>query len=138
MIIHGLDGCAPTPLAHYLKAVGILRLVSEQADANARCWWQGESFRFASHLSEDDLMRFFLEQYSPTPFVAPWNGGTGFYPKDRKAAKALRMITETTSPRFAAYRAAIVDATAVVGTRKAAPEKKDKEDFLSTCKLAWR
>lgn len=34
--IHKLDGCAPTPLAHYLKALGILRLVAEQADPNAR------------------------------------------------------------------------------------------------------
>jgi len=25
-----LPGCAPTPLAHYLKALGVLRLLAEQ------------------------------------------------------------------------------------------------------------
>jgi len=34
--IHKLDGCAPTPLAHYLKALAILRLVAEQRDASVR------------------------------------------------------------------------------------------------------
>jgi len=35
MHIHDLNGCAPVPLAHYLKALGILRLVAEQADPGA-------------------------------------------------------------------------------------------------------
>ncbi len=39
MIVHRLGGCAPTPLANYLKALGILRVVAEQADAEARGWW---------------------------------------------------------------------------------------------------
>ena len=43
--VHELDGCAPTPLAHYLKALGILRLVAEQADEHARGWWEGNHFR---------------------------------------------------------------------------------------------
>jgi CRISPR-associated protein Csx17 len=42
-IVH-LAGCAPTPLAHYLKALGILRLVAEQKDENACGYWQGEHF----------------------------------------------------------------------------------------------
>jgi CRISPR-associated protein Csx17 len=32
---HVLGGCRPVPLASYLKALGVLRLVSEQADPNA-------------------------------------------------------------------------------------------------------
>jgi len=37
MPVIALNGCAPIPLAHYLKALGILRLVaeSEHGDANA-------------------------------------------------------------------------------------------------------
>ena len=42
--VHQLDGCAPAPLAHYLKALGILRLVAEQADRDARGWWDGDRF----------------------------------------------------------------------------------------------
>jgi hypothetical protein len=37
-----LPGCAPIPLAHYLKALGILRLVAEDRErgdpAAAGCW----------------------------------------------------------------------------------------------------
>ena len=33
--VHQLRGCAPAPLAHYLKALAILRLVSEQRDPAA-------------------------------------------------------------------------------------------------------
>lgn len=40
MRLHRLDGCAPTPLAHYLKALGVLRLVAEQLDPQARGWWE--------------------------------------------------------------------------------------------------
>lgn len=32
---HKLSGCSPAPLANYLKALGILRLVSEQTDPTA-------------------------------------------------------------------------------------------------------
>ena len=32
MFVHKLEGCRPQPLAGYLKALGVLRLVSEQAD----------------------------------------------------------------------------------------------------------
>ena len=48
--VHELDGCAPTPLAHYLKALGILRLVAEQADEHARGWWEGNHFRLGVDL----------------------------------------------------------------------------------------
>ena len=34
--MHTLKGCSPAPLANYLKALGVLRLVAEQADLNAR------------------------------------------------------------------------------------------------------
>ena len=69
--LHVLKGCAPTPLANYLKALGILRLVGEQADPQARGWWEGERFCLLTTLSKEELERFFLEDYAPTPLVAP-------------------------------------------------------------------
>ena len=57
---HTLTGCSPTPLAHYLKALGILRLVSEQADPSARGAWRDEAFILATKLSADELTDFFL------------------------------------------------------------------------------
>ncbi|HID49928.1 MAG TPA: hypothetical protein EYP40_10025, partial [Chromatiales bacterium] len=79
-----LQGCTPTPLASYLKALAIHRLVAEQKDPEARGWWQGQHFVLESTLDEDGLKAFFLDEYRPTPIIAPWNGGSGFYPKDNK------------------------------------------------------
>ena len=87
-----LNGCTPTPLASYLKALGVLRLISspanhvsgEAADPHARGWWQNECFHLRTTLSHDALLRFFLYDYAPSPIIAPWNGGSGFYPKDNK------------------------------------------------------
>lgn len=88
--VHDLDGCAPTPLAHYLKALGILRLVAEQIDPQVRGWWEGETFRLATTLAHDELETFFFDRYEPTPLLAPWNGASGFFKTWDKKAKKLR------------------------------------------------
>ncbi|MDZ7810555.1 MAG: hypothetical protein U5L11_11035 [Arhodomonas sp.] len=43
-----LPGCGPIPLAGYLKALGVLRLVAEQADPDARGYWEDEQFIVAA------------------------------------------------------------------------------------------
>ena len=73
-----LAGCSPEPLAHYLKALGVLRLVSEQADPDARGFWDGDIFVLRTSLDEPALLSFFAERYAPTPLLSPWNGGSGF------------------------------------------------------------
>lgn len=70
-----LKGCTPEPLMAYLKALGILRLVSEQKDSGARGWWKNDVFWLRSTLDQDALVKFFLEEYAPTPIVVPWSGG---------------------------------------------------------------
>ena len=100
-----LAGCQPEPLSGYLKALGILRLVAEQSDPNARGNWSAEGFVLHSSLTKDDLCTYFLQKYSPTPIVSPWNGGSGFNPKDN--TEALNVISSSNSPRLAAFRAVI-------------------------------
>ena len=90
-----LTGCSPVPLAHYLKALAILRLISEQRDGTATGYWQGNTFVLDSVLDESALLHFFLHEYSPTPIVDPWNGGSGFYQQERK----LNEIDPTTGKR---------------------------------------
>ena len=85
-----LHGCAPTPLASYLKALGVLRLISspanhvsgEAADPHARGWWANERFHLRTTLSRDALLHFFLYDYAPSPIIAPWNGRAGFLEGD--------------------------------------------------------
>lgn len=102
--IHNLDGCAPTPLAHYLKALGILRLLAEQVDPDVRGWWEGDRFRVTTVLSRAELETFFLRDYAPSALVAPWNKGSGFF---AQADPALTPIEAAPGQRFAPFRIGI-------------------------------
>ncbi len=99
-----LAGCAPTPLASYLKALGIFRLVSEQADPSARGFWRNEAFVLSTTLTQEQLAEYFLTRYAPTPLIDPWNGGSGFLKND-KAAGFLKQFEQSPSPRLARYQA---------------------------------
>lgn len=70
-----LEGCTPEPLMSYLKALGVFRLVSEQADRDATACWENDVFTLYTCLDRDALVKFFLEAYKPTPIVVPWSGG---------------------------------------------------------------
>ncbi len=100
-----LDGCSPEPLASYLKALAVFRLVAEQSDPEVHGMWDGDAFVLESKLDGAGLVRFFLEDYAPSPFVAPWNGGSGFYPGDNK--EGIECIRSSDSARFMGYRRAL-------------------------------
>jgi CRISPR-associated protein Csx17 len=128
-----LSGCRPEPLAAYLKALGVLRLVAEQEDAQARGFWWGERFVLQSRLDHEALQAFFRERWYPTPIVAPWNGGSGFWPST--SDEALRRIEQSQDPRLAKYAEAIACARAVIRELELteAPEKGPlKTALLST------
>lgn len=80
-----LTGCAPTPLADYLKALGVLRLVSEQKDESAKGYWCEDGFLLQTSLSDEEFSLFFLNEYSPSPIFTPWNGGSGFFYQETKS-----------------------------------------------------
>lgn len=109
MQIHVLRGCSPTPLAHYLKALGVFRLVSEQADPQTRGWWEGERFHLMTKLSKDELGSFVLEHYEPTPIFNPWGGRSGFYTgsSEKTARDALSAIELSQTERLTRFREAI-------------------------------
>jgi CRISPR-associated protein Csx17 len=139
-----LEGCRPEPLAYYLKALGVLRLISEQADPEARGWWADDVFWLRTKLSREELERFFLEDYQPTPVVAPWNGGSGFYPNDRK--DAIEAIFSSHVSRFANYRSIIKQSKEIIQSLalKDKPDADDKQRLLRSCRgcfseksLAW-
>jgi CRISPR-associated protein Csx17 len=132
-----LHGCAPVPLAHYLKALGILRVVSEQRDADAKAAWRNDHVTLLTNLSSDALVGFFLWDYSPSPVLAPWNGGSGFFPKDNK--EALEAIKRSDVVRLSAYRAGIAAAHKALASL-AIDEKPDgdtKALLLQSCRNAF-
>ena len=113
-----LRGCAPAPLASYLKALGVLRLIAspanhvsgEAADPHARGWWENECFHLRTTLSRDALLHFFLHDYAPSPIIAPWNGRAGFLEGDagetstRGGAVLMRNVENSTCRRLELMR----------------------------------
>ena len=108
---HVLAGCAPVPLAGYLKALGVFRLVAEQEDENAHGFWRDERFVLRTKLTGDELVWFFAETYQPSPIISPWNGRAGFLEGDdagssRKGAKIIRLY-KGAGDRFIKLRNAV-------------------------------
>lgn len=134
MHLHQLCGCAPIPLAHYLKALGILRLVAEQKDPTARGFWKDDAFCLVTRLDAEELKDFFLNDYAPTPVVAPWNSGSGFWPKDNKSG--IEPLARAETPRFAAYREAIGVAREAFGGLKEAPKSDEKTRRVGNLRAA--
>src|SRR6185312_8891608 len=151
---HVLQGCAPVPLAGYLKALGVFRLVAEQKDADARGFWRNERFVLKTRLPKDELTAFFLDDFCPTPVISPWNGGSGFYFQEGKtkekdsitgkrtktgvrdqpteATRVLDNILVSKAERLRAYREAIESAKASLKSRSlnAAPGDDEKTAFV--------
>jgi CRISPR-associated protein Csx17 len=129
-----LPGCSPTPLASYLKALGLFRLLSTQCpESNPKAHWQRNTFVLTSSHDRAKLVDFFLHRYAPTPIISPWNGDGGFFADSRKAGReSLGAIEKSRAPRFELYRKAISAARSAVdqGGFSICPEKGDDKDRL--------
>ena len=128
---HVLEGCAPVPLAGYLKALGVFRLVAEQADENAHGFWHDERFVLKTALNEESLVQFFIEKWRPTPVVAPWNGGSGFWPKDNR--EGIDAVMASNASRFNGYKETIRLCKILIDEKQfsEAPKQEDKTGFIS-------
>jgi CRISPR-associated protein Csx17 len=151
---HVLEGCAPVPLAGYLKALGVFRLVAEQKDPNARGCWRDERFVLKTRLAKRELTGFLLDEVCPTPVISPWNAGSGFYFQEGKArqkdpatgkriktgvrdqpteaTRVLDTILGSDTERLRAYREAIGRAKARLAARTldAAPSDDQKAALI--------
>lgn len=118
-----LKGCTPFPLSSYLKSLGVLRIVTQQADDAARGYWNGTQFVLRTRLDTEDILGFFVDRYVPSPIVVPWSGNDFFgvrshipseeFTKKFKEAptssKAIEAVCVSVSPRLATYRRSIQD-----------------------------
>jgi CRISPR-associated protein Csx17 len=140
-----LPGCRPEPLIAYLKALGIFRLVAEQADHAARAAWEGDVFVLHTALSEAELLAFFQERYTPTPIVAPWNGEDFFKlrdivktyrpDKEPKGAEVFAAILKSKTERLASFRDAIHQALELMRGLNIEREKPKKKGQAATLKI---
>ena len=81
-----LTGCRHDVLGHALKAIGVLRAIStcasqEDCDPNVEGWWNPDSAAFmirsTRYPDAASLVKFFGENYRPTPIIAAWNKSGG-------------------------------------------------------------
>jgi CRISPR-associated protein Csx17 len=81
-----LPGCRHDILGHYLKAIGLLRVIARCADQDhrdpeAEGWWDMDQacFRLRSekYPTMEKLVEFFEKYYRPTPVMAAWNKDAG-------------------------------------------------------------
>jgi len=128
-----LKGCSTEPLSSYLKALGVFRLVVEQADADAKGYWKNGVFIIQSKLNEKELVNFFLTKYAPTPIISPWNNGCGFLKKKGKTT-SLDNLLKSKDPRLNALHETIEKAREVVAAARVDGlplDKLDKKDNAS-------
>jgi CRISPR-associated protein Csx17 len=103
-----IPGATPATLLGYLIGLGLLRVVARQADPAARACWRDGALELECGFDADTLGAFLLERWVPCPVVSPWNGGSGFFPKDNVAA--FDAIEADDGPRLAPFRAAVAAA----------------------------
>lgn len=125
---------------NYLKALGILRLVSEQADARVRAKWADGVFTLESALDREALIQFLAEKYCPTPVLSPWNGDGGFLTESGASFETIDKIEHSTDPRLQPLRDVIAGVRGIDSLREfgearervKALEKKKKARTIST------
>lgn len=127
-----LIGVTPNVLMHYLKGLGVLRLV-HQVDHEVSAHWNATVMQLETSLNREDLVHLFLEQYAPTPIVSPWNKGSGFW-DSKTAGRALQQIERSTSARLTPYRQTITAARRCIDqlhcTAGSLGDKKQKASLL--------
>jgi len=135
-----LPGCTPEPLMNYLKALGILRAITQTTagDPFAKGKWQNGIFFLHSRFDHDSLLNFVFNDYEPAPLIAPWGARSGFLNiSSHKTARAtLFDIERSTDKRLARYRAAIQTGRQVLADLglEAKADDDEKLELLLACR----
>jgi len=121
------------PLSSYLAAIGLLRIVGEQLDPDARGFWRSGRFHLESKVAIQSIAEFLCNDYRPSPCITPWNKDSGF-----PAGSPAREFRDLSAPRFDEMKR-IVDAAAELIPHFAAAGSSDsnaKASLLEALDLA--
>ena len=142
-----LGSCSTKSLSSYLKAFGVFRLLANPsncvrkaaADSAVKGFWSKNLFSLHSSLDDEGLLRFFLEDYAPSPIIAPWNGGSGFFPSDNKTAFNQLSKTDNIAERFLPLQEAIQIAEMEIKNRglSESPKEQQKFELISALRAAY-
>jgi CRISPR-associated protein Csx17 len=128
---HILPGLRPEPLASYLAGLGLIRVLGEQADADARSAWASGGLIVTT--SVDDIAAWLADRYIPAPVLSPWNGGSGFGAKDVMPITRVKQLREHPSPRLDLFRQAVGIADDVMRDAGARDKATLVREFRNRC-----
>ena len=111
-----------TPLARYLAALGLLRILGNQLDPEARGFWKDGRFELLTTVTLDEIAAFLAERYAPTPCLTPWNKDSGFL-----TGEAPAEFPQLQGERFQELQRVAAMAAPIV-TRYAKGGRIDKDD----------
>lgn len=128
-----LAGLRLEPYASYLGAIGLLSILTRQADPTCRLWTSGGHFHLETRLAQDELLDFLLHRYQPAPIVSPWNQESGFYAE--AGTGPLAPIQRAQEPRWAPYQATISAAQRILSDAglTEAPTGEPKDRLIGSC-----
>ena len=123
---------------NYLKALGVLRLVSEDeqhGDPEARAYWDRDVFWLVSRFDEALLQNFFLNSYSPSPIIAPWGARSGFFKPEKgdpekKARTAIEKIGKQSHERFRTFNQTVDDVRELLQKLGLSQKAKDEDKLV--------
>ncbi|MFB7900585.1 type I-U CRISPR-associated protein Csx17, partial [Streptomyces xiamenensis] len=117
-----LAGLRSPVLADYLIALGLLRALSRQCDEQATLAWRPDGTPvLTSRLEQPEVEGWFLDEFAPSPIVAPWNAASGFNDngKSPEAERVVASVEASTDARFVELREAVAAGRAVVAEGRA-------------------
>jgi CRISPR-associated protein Csx17 len=127
-----LGGLQPQPLAAYLGALGVLRVLGTQAGPGIKAGFSPSGL-LVEGVDREEVMALLLDNWEPSPVLTPWNNASGFYDssKGNQARAALEAIVASRNPRFRPLAAVIKQVRALI-TGDEAPKDEEKALFISS------
>ncbi|MGB3293410.1 MAG: type I-U CRISPR-associated protein Csx17 [Phormidesmis sp.] len=124
-------GCGLEPIADYLKALGLLRVLP-----HSKGWWQNGEFWIEGDRPPDEVIDYLTEQASVTPLFNPWNGDSGFWTEGRAKEAIRRLASVKESDRTKRYVKARDKGLAIVaasGLKKQPSKGNAKNRLIQAC-----
>ncbi|MFD9814926.1 type I-U CRISPR-associated protein Csx17 [Streptomyces sp. NPDC059080] len=112
-----LPGLRAATLGGYLQGLGLLRVLSEQVDAEITLHWSSlDEAVLTTHMDPEEITRWLVEEFVPSPVITPWNAGSGFAAngKSKSAEKLLDSVRGASNPRLELLREVVGIADEVV------------------------
>ncbi|WP_137724256.1 type I-G CRISPR-associated protein Cas8g1/Csx17 [Prescottella subtropica] len=104
MTVHEIAGIRNRSLMRSLAGLGLIRVLSEQADPGLVSRFVGEDLQIRTAV--DDLAVWLVDEYWPRPVLSPWNEGSGYGAKDKTPKSTLEQLLAIEGTRLARLREA--------------------------------